>query len=421
MSHPGSQSCSRAKKYTSVGGVARRTQTASHKVGWLHCLRVPVSRGALSMASQKLPEAVPYPPEKFVVEVFAELPEQTVRERWNHLNVILRLSMLTGLQMQLDATLNLLGDMAAEITSFDKALIYFWDEVRSAMQHRIARAAGVAVTGAEELAASNILNHWAVKHGRPLLVGKSNNPQADALLDAVGAASALAVPLFVNNRVMGSLQFFAAKEGNFTKEDAQLLWIMSLVAENLLTREYANEGLMRFAFTDYLTGLKTRGYFEQQLELEFKRAERRRQKFALLMIDIDHFKQLNDTFGHHVGDQVLRDVTSILMKDMREVDTVARYGGEEFVIILPETTEAGAVYVAQRLRSAVRPTKFFARSPHAIEHLTISIGIAVYDKDAQFKRDLIEFADAALYAAKRSGRNSVVCYSQLQGQEREVS
>src|SRR5258708_5798896 len=116
MSHPGSQSCSRAKKYTSVGGVARRTQTASHKAGWLHCLRVPVSRGALSMASQKLPEAVPYPPEKFVVEVFAELPEQTVRERWNHLNVILRLSMLTGLQMQLDATLNLLGDMAAEIT-----------------------------------------------------------------------------------------------------------------------------------------------------------------------------------------------------------------------------------------------------------------------------------------------------------------
>ena len=208
----------------------------------------------------------------------------------------------------------------------------------------------------------------------------------------------------------------------FDREDAQLLWIMSLVSENLLTRESANEGLIRFAFTDYLTGLKTRGYFEQQLDLEFKRAERRRQKFGLLMIDIDHFKRLNDTFGHHVGDQMLRDVTSILMKDMREVDTVARYGGEEFVMILPETTETGALYVAQRLRRAVEQAKFFAGSPHEIQHLTISIGVAVYDTDAQFKRDLIEFADAALYAAKHKGRNRVVSYSEISNREqKEVS
>ncbi|HEX9254288.1 MAG TPA: GGDEF domain-containing protein, partial [Candidatus Angelobacter sp.] len=183
-----------------------------------------------------------------------------------------------------------------------------------------------------------------------------------------------------------------------------------------------NEGLLRFAFTDYLTGLRTRGYFEQQLELEFKRAERKQQKFALLMIDIDHFKVLNDTHGHHVGDQLLRDVTSILMKDMREVDTVARYGGEEFVIILPETTEAGAVFVAQRQRRAVEQAKFFAGSPHSVQHLTISIGVAVYDTDAQFKRDLIEFADAALYAAKHAGRNRVICYSELSSRQgREVS
>jgi diguanylate cyclase (GGDEF)-like protein len=238
----------------------------------------------------------------------------------------------------------------------------------------------------------------------------------------VDANTALSVPLFVSNRVIGSLQLFCKNAGGLRTEDAQLLWILSLVSENLLTREYANEGLLRFAFTDYLTGLRSRGYFEQQLELEFKRAERRRQKFALLMIDIDHFKELNDTYGHHVGDQVLRDVASILMKDMREVDTVARYGGEEFVIILPETTEPGAQYVAQRLRRAVEQAKFFAGSPQAIQHLTISIGIAVFDTDAQFKRDLIEFADAALYAAKRAGRNQVVSYSELARQDqREVS
>jgi diguanylate cyclase (GGDEF)-like protein len=322
--------------------------------------------------------------------------------------------------MQLEATLNLLCDMTADISAFDKAMVYFWDEGRELMELRIAR--NVEKQTGEEIATGNILNFWAIKYGRPLIIDLGHHAQSDALMHVVSATCALVVPLFVSNRVMGSLQIFRTKaEKPFTKEDAQLLWILSLVAENLLTREYANEGLLRFAFTDYLTGLRTRGYFEQQLELEFKRAERKQQKFALLMIDIDHFKVLNDTFGHHVGDQLLRDVTSILMKDMREVDTVARYGGEEFVIILPETTETGAMFVAQRLRRAVDQAKFFAGSPHSVQHLTISIGVAVYDTDAQFKRDLIEFADAALYAAKHAGRNRVMCYSELSKQGREVS
>jgi len=374
------------------------------------------------MSAHEVPQPASCPPERFVVQVFSELSQDTIQKRWAHLNVILRLSMLTGLQMQLDATLNMMCDMAAEIASFDKALVYFWDESQEQVQLRILRGFEEKISRLDGMPHGNILNFWATKYSRPLLVTQGHNFQADTLLDLLSANAALAIPFFVSNRVMGSMQLFRKGYESFNKEDAQLLWILSLVAENLLTREYSNEGLLRFAFTDYLTGLKTRGYFEQQLELEFKRAERRRQKFALLMIDIDHFKQLNDTFGHHVGDQVLRDVASILMKDMREVDTVARYGGEEFVIILPETTESGARYVAQRLRRAVEQAKFFAGSPQTVQHLTISIGIAVYDTDAQFKRDLIEFADAALYSAKHSGRNQVILYSELAGeQKKEVS
>lgn len=371
------------------------------------------------MVSQESSRTAPFPPERFVAEVFSELDEDTIRNRWQHLNVILRLSMLTGLQMQLDATLNLLCDMAAEITRFEKALVYFWDEGREQMQLRLERGFEHGAQGFEELSTGNILNLWTVKYGRPLILEQGYHVQADDLLRVVGTTSALTVPFFVSNRVMGSLQLFSVRSSAFQREDAQLLWILSLVSENLLSREYANEGLLRFAFTDYLTGLRTRGYFEQQLDLEFKRAERRKQKFALLMIDIDHFKRLNDTFGHHVGDQILRDVTSILMKDMREVDTVARYGGEEFVIILPETTETGAMYVAQRLRRSVEQAKFFAGSPHNVQNLTISIGVAVYDSDAQFKRDLIEFSDAALYAAKHAGRNRVVAYSELAREQSE--
>jgi diguanylate cyclase (GGDEF)-like protein len=361
----------------------------------------------------------PYPPEKFVVEVFSELSENTVQQRWREVNVILRLSMLTGLEMQLDATLNMLADFSGEIAAYQRAVIYFWDDTQEMVQVRVAR--NMEGVPAEQFLRGNILNFWAAKYSRPVLVSRGHNVQVDALLAAAQSGSALVVPLFVSNRAMGSLQLFASDPQAFDREDAQLLWILTLVAENLLTREYANEGLIRFAFTDYLTGLKTRGYFEQQLDLEIKRSERKKSHFSLIMIDIDFFKQLNDRYGHHVGDHVLRDVSSMLMKDMREVDTVARYGGEEFVIILPETSAPGARLVDELLRRSVEQAKFFAGSPRAVERLTISLGIAQFDTDAQFKRDLIEAADAALYAAKSQGRNQVVLHSELAVRRKEVS
>jgi diguanylate cyclase (GGDEF)-like protein len=373
------------------------------------------------MVSRVLAQPASCPPERLVAEVYSELPAEIIQKRWPHVNVLLRLSMLAGLPMQFEAVLAMLCDLAGEIVVHDKAIV-FWDEGQEQMPLRTMRgfAMGPATpTAGVDLAKGNLLNLWAAKYGRPLLITHGQHSQVDVVLDFAGAAAALVLPLFVSNQVKGSLQLFTASPSGFTQEDAQLLWVFSLVAENLLTRDYSSEGLMRFAFTDYLTGLRTRGYFEQQLDLEFKRAERRRQKFALLMIDIDHFKQLNDTFGHHAGDQVLRDVASILVKDMREVDTVARYGGEEFVIVLPETTQLGAMYVAERLRHAVEQSKFLAGSPRSIQHLTISIGVAVYDSDARFKRELIESSDAALYAAKRQGRNRVVCCSELSRREQK--
>ena len=357
------------------------------------------------------PSGGPTAPQDFVVKVFSELSQETVRERWQSVNVILRLAVLVGLQMQLEATLNLLCDFAGEIAPHERSLIYFWNEDEQQVQLRAVR--GVDQAPPEILMQGNIFHFWAMRYSRPLLIQQGCDEQADAALEQMGAASALVVPVFVSNRVMGSLQLFVSTPAAFRQEDAQLLWMLSLVGETLLTRDYTHEGLLRFAFTDYLTGLKTRGYFEQQLELEIKRCERRKMQFALIVIDIDFFKKLNDTYGHHVGDQVLREVSSILVKDMREVDTVARYGGEEFVIILPETGGPEARVVAERLRRSVEQAKFFVGKPDAIERLTISLGVAIYDQDAHFGRDLIEYADAALYTAKSRGRNRIVLYGEI--------
>jgi diguanylate cyclase (GGDEF)-like protein len=358
------------------------------------------------------------PPERFVVEVFSEVNQSIIERRWREVNTLLRLSMLTGLPMQLDGALNMLCDFAAEIVDSQSALVYFWEDSSEQMPLRMVRG---ALNDTAALARGNILNFWASKFGRPMLLRKGNHPQSDDLLNQLGACSAVVVPLVASNRVFGSMQLFSSSAEAFSAEDAQLLWILALIAENLLSREQSNEGLLSLAFTDYLTGLKTRGYFEQQLDLELKRCERKRADLALLMLDIDYFKPLNDRYGHHVGDQVLRDVAALLTKDMREMDTVARYGGEEFVIILPETNAFSASRVAQRIRDSIDQAKFFAGSADVVEHLTMSIGIAVCPQDSRFKRDLIECADAALYDAKSRGRNQVTMYSELAArQQKEV-
>jgi diguanylate cyclase (GGDEF)-like protein len=318
--------------------------------------------------------------------------------------------MLTGLQMQAESTLNLICDMAAEIVEYDRAVLCYSEEGERTARPRVVRGPGEAGDGSAP-SGGTILHAWAEQSAQPLLVEQGAHPTADAALGS--ARSALVVPLFVNSRVAGSMQFFSRQAGHFTAEDAQLLWVFSLVAENLLTRGSDQAGLLRFAFTDYLTGLRTRRFFERELELELKRSQHHRQTFALLMIDIDHFKRLNDTFGHHVGDRALRDVSDLLVQGMREADTPARYGGEEFAIILPATTEEGARQVAERLRRAVEQASFAVTQGAPVQRLTISVGLAVFNRDARFRNELIESADAALYAAKHAGRNRVVCYSEL--------
>jgi diguanylate cyclase (GGDEF)-like protein len=350
--------------------------------------------------------------ERFAVEVFSELSEDIVVRRSREVNVLLRMSMLAGLEMELDSTLNLVCDMAAEIVSFSRAAIYFWEENGEGMHLRATR--NLPDPGVETFTRASVLNYWAAKLGRPLLLTLHCHPESDVLLHAMNASSLLVVPLFVRNRVVGAMQLFGEREDSFSREDAELLWMLSLVTESMLARDYSNETLLRFAFTDFLTGLKTRGYFEQQFDLELARAERRGTPVALLMIDIDHFKRLNDTHGHPAGDLVLHDVAAILTSDLRQIDIAARYGGEEFILLLPETTLQGAKLVAQRLRYSVEQAKFRTSARNLPEeHVTISIGVAVFPDEARFKRELLEAADAALYQAKANGRNRVVLYSDI--------
>ena len=157
------------------------------------------------------------------------------------------------------------------------------------------------------------------------------------------------------------------------------------------------------AFTDHLTGLANRRRFERQLEREVGRVLRFERPFTLLMIDIDNFKSLNDTFGHDVGDDAIRRISRVLREGTRGIDLAARIGGEEFAVLLVETNQSAGMEVAERLRVAIK-----ALETPSGGRITASFGVAECPTDAQTASGILKAADVALYEAKRNGRDRVV-------------
>jgi diguanylate cyclase (GGDEF)-like protein len=168
----------------------------------------------------------------------------------------------------------------------------------------------------------------------------------------------------------------------------------------------SNELLLELSNTDPLTGIFNRRYFMEAVEKEFLRARRKRAPIILALIDIDHFKRVNDRFGHPQGDQVLVSLASVIQGELRRYDIIARYGGEEFIVLLPETAPDEGIAVVERLRIAVENMTF----PAPLEQLrvTVSLGVSVYPEERIASvYDLIHEADIALYRAKAAGRNRV--------------
>ena len=190
-----------------------------------------------------------------------------------------------------------------------------------------------------------------------------------------------------------------------------------LLVENLeqsnLMMELANETLMELAVRDGLTGLFNLRHFRHILQEELARADRYHRQLCLIMIDVDNFKNYNDTHGHPAGDEVLKILAGILNKRLRDVDRSARYGGEEFLVLLPETDLEKGRTVAEELRVQMEEHPFRGRETQPFGKVTISLGVAAFPQDAgPDADDIIKVADEALYRAKNAGRNRVVCATQ---------
>jgi len=212
----------------------------------------------------------------------------------------------------------------------------------------------------------------------------------------------LCVPLKVYEEAIGVINITNKKDKKeFTEEDVSI--IMALASQAAVAIN--NARLYEMAVTDGLTKLYIRRHLLQRTEEELRRARRYQHPLSLLMLDIDHFKELNDTYGHQAGDLVLVELARIFKRTIRGTDMAGRYGGEEFCIVLPETDPEGALAIAERLRKEIEEYEFvYEQKPLKV---TISIGIATFPTHSMEMKELIKKADAALYASKQGGRNMV--------------
>ena len=226
---------------------------------------------------------------------------------------------------------------------------------------------------------------------------------AEARLDK--ARSVLVLPLVRGEQVLGTVTLVSRKPKAYPPAAREMLRVISHQIGVSLQNARMYQSMEERATTDGLTGLTNHRAFQERLEQLHALAERTGQKFSIILTDIDHFKSVNDTYGHPVGDAVLKRVAAIFTQRARKVDIVARYGGEEFVIVLPDTDADGAAVFANRLREEIAAQTM--TSDNGSFSVTLSLGVAEYPSDGTDRHALIERADQALYYCKEHGRNRV--------------
>ncbi|MFO8056910.1 MAG: diguanylate cyclase [bacterium] len=236
--------------------------------------------------------------------------------------------------------------------------------------------------------------------------------------DPSGMRSVLIHPLPLRKYSPGAMVFYSHLADAFSRHKVQTAGILADLAAVSIHNAMLHRETQKKAVTDGLTGLYNHRWFQERLGEEVERAGRLGHELAVIICDLDRFKRINDTYGHPVGDEVLKAVAQVLRESVRKVDSAARYGGEEFVLIMVGTGAEGAREFAERLRKKTGKLVFHASGKEF--RVSLSLGISVYPSDGRYKEDLIELADEALYRAKQSGRNRAVLARQIAGRPTAV-
>ncbi|MFH0925580.1 MAG: sensor domain-containing diguanylate cyclase, partial [bacterium] len=255
------------------------------------------------------------------------------------------------------------------------------------------------------------VNGLVVQEGEPILI--SNCKKDPRFIEALEIASLkisnlLAVPLKIKNRPQGVLTICnKEKDAYFSRDILNLMTILANQAAINIENAYLFQKIEELSITDEYTQLYNMRFFRKLLDREVHRIERFGGILSLAFFDLDHFKDINDTYGHLMGSRTLKELADLIKGSIRKIDEITRYGGDEFVILLPNTDCNRALIVADRLRNMIEQHSFLTNYGLDVK-ITASFGIASYPTHSNTVEDLIRQADVAMYGAKKKGRNKVI-------------
>jgi diguanylate cyclase (GGDEF)-like protein len=252
---------------------------------------------------------------------------------------------------------------------------------------------------------------WVALHGQPLLIPDVSKDERFAVhidkKSSFTTRSIVCVPMKIKDQVLGVIELINSfEELDFDESDITLVSAIADFAAIALDNARNYERISELVITDDLTGLFNSRHFGQLIDSELNRSKRYAENIALVFLDLDHFKRINDEHGHLVGSRILGEFGKMIGKHIRSSDKGARYGGDEFAIILPHTGKEQAVKMAENLLDIMKKT-IFKSDDNKLIPLTASFGVAAYPNDADSRADLIKTADIAMYAAKEAGRAGV--------------
>ncbi len=321
-------------------------------------------------------------------------------------------------------------DAAAAICDYDVAVIALYEKDRQ--KHRVAsvriRPSGEGLIDKHSLLdlefkdnaglASMVVKnrHYLPSGGEPRELSAPIFTRKVKLDDA---KSLLVLPLLAADEPVGTLTLVARAEKRFGKDVREMLAVIANQVAISLQNGFLYKQMETMATTDGLTGLTNHRTFQQKFAEMLERGARHNHKVALLLCDVDHFKKVNDGYGHPVGDEVLRRVARVLQEVPRKIDIPARYGGEEFAILLDNVDVTQAKAVAERIRIEI--SKIVVETEKGPLSVTESIGVAAFPEDGRDRATLIERADLALYHAKHTGRNRVVTWGEAQAAKTKIA
>jgi diguanylate cyclase (GGDEF)-like protein len=329
-----------------------------------------------------------------------------LEDRTRDLDLLTRMAEVLQACVSEEEAYTVVGRFAAQFFPQESGAVFITSASRNVVESRAAWGHG------QEAAVFKPEDCWALRRGRAHLVEQTTSGLLCLHVPPDAPTAYLCIPLMAQGESLGVLHLSTGATGDarpagWTDSRHRLAQTIAeqlgLAVANLKLRDTLRNQSIR----DPLTALFNRRYMEETLERELRRAERGRHQVAVMMLDLDHFKEFNDTFGHEAGDVLLRDLSRVLKSSMRSEDVACRYGGEEFVLILPDTSPEVALRRGEQLREAVK-RMYVSHRGQLIGGVSMSLGAACFPDNGTSGDVLLQAADAALYAAKNGGRDRVV-------------